>query len=426
MSSRITSNMLASNYLRNMKLNLTNMQTLQNQLASGKQIQKASDDPYTATRSMQLNTEISYNEQYNTNIKDVSNLLDTTDTALSQMGDVFGRIETLLVNSGNGTYSDDERSSIQDEVKEKVSELSQILNTSFDGSYIFGGTKASSKPTTVVDGKLEYADKDGNAMTAYKKADGTVTTSSTTTNTAYTLTAADITTLTSEASSSTDATRITELNTLIAAGSGSAAYKKADGTITDSATTANTEASLNMTDVKALESESNTAVDPRKTEIIDLLNKAIPITQINSDLKVDISEGVKIDYNKTATDVLEFKDKSGNTINVSDLFSNIIDNLGSSDQTKINKLTSENLTEIQSVTANLLQKRSEVGTMQNRMDSAQTNNETANENMTNILSKTEDIDFAETTMEYSLMQTVYTAALQTSAKILPMTILSYL
>ena len=426
MSSRITSNMLSSNYLRNMKRNLTNMQTLQNQLASGKEIQKASDDPYTATRSMQLNTEISYNTQYNANIKDVSNLLDTTDTALSQIGNVFGRIETLLVNAGNGTYSDDERSSIQDEVKEKVNELSQILNTSFDGSYIFGGTKTSSKPTTVIDGKLEYADKDGNTMTAYKKADGTVTTSSTTTNTAYSLTAADITTLTSEASSSTDSTRIAELNTLIAAGAGSAAYKKADGTITASPTTANTEVGLNMTDIKALQSELNTAVDPRKTEITGLLDKAIPITQINSDLKVDISEGVKTDYNKTATDVLEFKDKSGNTINVSDLFSNIIDNLGSSDQTKINKLTGENLTDIQSVTANLLQKRSEVGTMQNRMDSAQTNNETANESMTNILSKTEDIDITEKTMEYSTMQTVYTAALQVSAKILPMSILTYL
>ena len=37
-----------------------------------------------------------------------------------------------------------------------------------------------------------------------------------------------------------------------------------------------------------------------------------------------------------------------------------------------------------------------------------------------------DIDFADTTMNYSMMQTVYTASLQTSAKILPMTILSYL
>lgn len=331
MSGRITSNMLSSNYLRNMQRNLTNMKTLQNQLASGSQIQKASENPYTASRSMQLHAEISANKQYNENIKDVSNLLDTTDTALSQMGNVFGRIETLLVNAGNGAYGQDERTSIQDEVKEKVNELSQILNTSFDGSYIFGGTKTASKPTTVVDGVLQYADKDGNGI----------------------------------------------------------GNNGNNGT-----------------------------------------NVAVPITdtttqnQLKSDLKVDISEGVKTDYNKTAVDVLEFKDKDGKAINVSDLLANIIKDLGSGGTT--NNLTTTHLSDIQSVTANLLQKRSEVGTLQNRMDSAQTNNETQNYNMTDILSKTEDIDFAETTMQYSMMQTVYTAALQTSAKILPMTILSYL
>lgn len=325
MSSRITNSILSSNYLRNMNRNMNNMQTLQNQLASGKAINKASDNPYKASRSMQLNGEISYNKQYNENIKDTSNWLDTTDTALSQMGNIFGRIETLLVNAGNGAYGDDERSAIQDEIKEKVNELSQVLNTSFDGSYIFGGTKTNSKPTTVVDGVLQYADKDGNGIGN----NGTIA-------------------------------------------------------ITD-------------TDVQ---------------------------NQLSMDLQVDIAQGVKTTYNKTAVDVLEFTDKSGNTINVSELLSNILTDLGTSGDT--NNLITTHLSNIQSVTANLLQQRSEVGSMQNRMESAQESNETQNYNMTDILSKTEDIDFAEKTMEYSMMQTVYTAALQTSAKILPMTILSYL
>lgn len=373
MSSRITNSMLSTNYLRNMNVNMNNMKTLQNQLASGKEINKASDNPYKAGRSMQLHAEISYNTQFNENIKDTSNWLDTTDTALSQMGNVFGRIETLLVNAGNGAYGDDEKAAIQDEIKEKVNELSQILNTSFDGSYIFGGTKTGSKPTTVVDGVLQYADKDGNGM----------------------------------------------------GNSGNViAYKKADGTITTSATSNNEEYTLLDTDLENLKTELETAVEPRKTEISELLGKSAVLSQIKSDLQVDISQGIKSVYNKTAVDVLEFKDKTGKSINVSELLSNIMKDLGSGGTT--NNLITTHLKDIQSVTANLLQKRSEVGTMQNRMDSAQSNNETQNYNMTDILSKTEDVDFAEKTMEYSMMQTVYTAALQTSAKILPMTILSYL
>jgi len=426
MTGRVTSDMLSANYLNNMKRNLNNMKTLQNQLASGKTIQKASDNPYTASRSMQLNAEMSYNKQYNENIKDTSNWLDTTDTALSQMGNVFGRIETLLVNSGNGAYGQDERTSIQDEVKAKVSELSQILNTSFDGSYIFGGTKTASKPTTVVNGVLEYADKAGTGIGAgsvYKSAaDGTTITDSTTTaNTVYTLTAADITALTAEASNAaTTPTRVIECNALLATPPATAYQLKAGSPITTASTTANTAYTLNSADITALQTELTTASASRVTEINNIFTK----TQINSDLKVDISEGVSTNYNKTATDVLEFKDKSGNTINVSDLLNNIITDLGAGGTTS--NLTTSHLKDIQSVTANLLQQRSEVGSMQNKMDSAQTNNETQNYNMTDILSKTEDIDFAETTMNYSMMQTVYTASLQTSAKILPMTILTYL
>ncbi|RII36203.1 flagellar hook-associated protein 3 [Clostridium chromiireducens] len=430
MSSRITNSMLSTNYLRNMNRNMSNMKMLQNQLASGKEINKASDNPYKAGRSMQLHTEISYNKQFNENIKDTSNWLDTTDTALSQMGDVFGRIETLLVNAGNGAYGNDEKAAIQDEIKEKVNELSQILNTSFDGSYIFGGTKTGSKPTTVVDGALQYADKDGNGMgnsgdvTAYKKVDGTITIVNNLKNTGYTLTSDDIINLTDELNTSTDDARKTEIGELIAAGENASVYKKEDGTITTSATSDNKEYTLNDTDLESLKTELETAVEPRKTEIGRLLGKSDALNQIKSDLKVDISQGIKSVYNKTAVDVLEFKDKAGKSINVSKLLSNIVNDLGTNGNT--NNLTTTHLKDIQSVTANLLQKRSEVGTMQNRMDSAETNNETQNYNMTDILSKTEDIDFAEKTMEYSMMQTVYTAALQTSAKILPMTILSYL
>lgn len=558
MASRITSNMLTSNYLRNMKRNLTNMKSLQNQLASGKQIQKASENPYVASRSMQLNADISYNKQYDENIKDTSNWLDTTDTALSQVGNVFGRIETLLVNAGNGSYGEDEKNAIRDEVKEKVNELSQILNTNFDGSYIFGGTKTGSKPTKVQKVNdnvvLQYADEAGNAIeiNAYKDSSGNITSDkSSVQNTsvgAITGLPTDPTggLITERNNTTTSAERKADINALLG---GAAAYYT--GTITpapdpipvsqltsekyvtniytaslsdaqksalaierDSSATSedrknditkllqgaqayevvdpatrlgtgvftsekylNTQVTLSASSIVNLQKELNdkltipadaarvddinsilydttkiTVPSPAPTgftgstsldyikfletniksgtasstdfNTLNAASKFMNINQINSDLIVDISQGVSSNYNQTAISIMEFTDKSGKTINVSQLLTNIITDLGTNGNAT--NLTTAHLKDIQSVTSNLLQKRSEVGTMQNRMDSAQQNNETQNYDMTDILSKTEDIDFAEATMNYSMMQTVYTAALQTSAKILPMTILSYL
>ncbi|MDU1005161.1 MAG: flagellar hook-associated protein FlgL [Clostridium butyricum] len=393
---RITNGMLVENYMTNTNRNLNNMQTLQKQLSSGKEINRPSDNPYKASRTMQLYTEIDANKQYNENIKDVSNWLDTTDTALDQAGKVFARVRELLVTAGNGAYGDDEKKAIQDEIKEKVNELSQILNTNFDGAYIFGGTKSTSKPVTVnSNGELCYADTDGNAI------------------------------------SKTNAGLNIELKDKITISGGTPVVeKKIDNIIKDgtniklSVDGVEYPVEVNGAGEKVIKINSVEYKIP-DTEINDITSKAdVTLNQIGSDLKVEISQGVFIDYNKSAIDILEYKDKKGDSHNVMDILNDIITNLGpGGDQSK---LTGECIEQVDAIIGNLLQSRSEVGAMTNRMESAESKNEDENLNMTDILSKTEDIDYAEKMMEYSVMQTIYMASLQTSAKILPTTILDYI
>lgn len=316
---RITNKMLAGNFLRDMRTNLNNMKTLQSQLTSGKEIRKPSDDPFKVARAMQLHTDINVNKQYNENIKDTINYLDTTDTALNQAGNVLHRVRELLISSGNAGYGENERRAIKDEINEKIGEFSQIMNSNFDGKYVFGGTKTASKPVDikVVDGinQIQYVSKDGNPADATDK------------------------------------------------------------------------------------------------------------TNISSKLSTEISQGVVMEYNVTATEIFEFKDKNGNGKDLMNIFSGIMDDFKNNNTSS---LTSTRLDEITSAMDNLLKTRSKVGALQNRMESAQQKNEDENFNMTDILSKTEDIDITEKVMEFSTMQTVYTASLQTSAKVIQPSLLDYL
>lgn len=393
---RITNGMLVENYMTNTNRNLNNMQTLQRQLSSGKEINRPSDNPYKASRTMQLYTEIDANKQYNENIKDISNWLDTTDTALDQAGKVFARVRELLVTAGNGAYGDDEKKAIQDEIKEKVNELSQILNTNFDGAYIFGGTKSTSKPVTVnSNGELCYADTDGNAISK--------------TNTGLNIELKDKITI-------SGGTPVVEKKIDNIIKDGTNIKLSVDGVVYP--------VEVNGAGEKVIKINSVEYKIP-DTEINDIASKAdVTLNQIGSDLKVEISQGVFIDYNKSAIDILEYKDKKGDSHNVMDILNNIITNLGpGGDQSK---LTGECIEQVDAIIGNLLQSRSEVGAMTNRMESAESKNEDENLNMTDILSKTEDIDYAEKMMEYSIMQTIYMASLQTSAKILPTTILDYI
>lgn len=329
---RVTNRMMSNNYLRDMKTNLNNLNTINRQLSSGKELRRPSDNPFKVARSMQLHTDINTNKQYNENIKDCINWLDTTDTALSQATNVMQRIRELMVSSGNAGYGKDELAAISDELNEKVGELTQILNTNFDGKYIFGGSKATSKP---LDTKVNP--QTGNKQMIYIDKEG---------------------------------------------------------------------------EELPLDSDDDYVRNQ--------------LSMINSTLQIEVSQGVTIDYNVNAMDVLNCKDAKGNEINVMDLLFEITNNLTSGNEVDKQKVTVENLDTIDSAISNLLKIRSEVGAKQNRMESAQEKNVDENYNMTDILSQTEDIDFTEKMMEYSMMQTVYTAALQTSAKILPKTLMDFL
>ena len=111
---RVTNKMLSSNFLRDMNVNLRNLSKIQQQMASGKEISRPSDNPFKVARALQLHSDIDTNRQYNDNIKDTINWLDTTDTSLGQAGDVLQRVRELLVSAGNAAYGPNEKKAIKD------------------------------------------------------------------------------------------------------------------------------------------------------------------------------------------------------------------------------------------------------------------------------------------------------------------------
>lgn len=412
---RITNGMLVSNYMTNTNRNLNNMQKLQNQLSSGKEINRVSDNPYKASRAMQLYTEINANKQYNENIKDITNWLDITDTALNQVSNVFSRIRELMVSAGNGAYGADEKKAIQDEVKELNNQLCQILNTNFDGAYIFGGTKSTSKPITVdSNGNLSYADKNGNPIS---NDNGIVTLEF-----IDKIVSDDGNKLIDKMKKSEELLTISIIdNTDIDNPIDSPVVinlKNEDGTL-------RTGREIEIDLKKKLKENLPDFGESQIDRISSSMSSFNELDQINSQLKVEVSQGVFIDYNVNAVDIMEFTDiKSGEKVNLADTINLIISNL--SEDGDVSKITNEGLKKVDAIISNILENRSKVGAMTNRMESAEAKNEQENLNMTDILSKTEDIDFTEKMMEYAVMQTIYMASLQTSAKILPTTILNYL
>lgn len=143
---RITNRMLTNNYQRNLNSTLSQMQEVNQQLASGKALSKPSQNPFLATRIMDYETEIARKEQFLRNIEDVEGYMNVTDAAMGQLNDQMVRLKELSVQASTGTYSAEERQIMAQEVEELIGSMVDTLNTSFDDKYIFAGMQTTTRP----------------------------------------------------------------------------------------------------------------------------------------------------------------------------------------------------------------------------------------------------------------------------------------
>ncbi|UVI29896.1 flagellar hook-associated protein FlgL [Paenibacillus spongiae] len=169
MALRVTPSMMHMQLTRNLTRNLTQMQELQNQVTTGRKINKASDDPVGITYSLRYRTELASNEQYQKNVDSALSWLDFNDTVLDQAGQVLHRVKDLVVQGSNGTNPQVALDSIRDEISQLKNQLLDISNSKVNGKYVFNGQTFDKMPydpntpnfdpkTVVTDtGEISYA-----------------------------------------------------------------------------------------------------------------------------------------------------------------------------------------------------------------------------------------------------------------------------
>ncbi|WP_261303475.1 flagellar hook-associated protein FlgL [Paenibacillus andongensis] len=158
MPQRVTQGMMNTQLLTNLNSNLKRLDNLQNQLATGRQINKPSDDPVGISFSMRYRSEISSNEQYQKNADSASSWLDYSDTILNQAGDVIHRVRELAVQGANGTNPPEALDAINSEMKQLYGQLVQIGNSQFNGKYVFNGQTTDARPYTDATADKDFTD----------------------------------------------------------------------------------------------------------------------------------------------------------------------------------------------------------------------------------------------------------------------------
>jgi flagellar hook-associated protein 3 FlgL len=157
--------MLNNSMLRNLAQNSQRMGKMQETLASGKRINKPSDDPIGIGYSMRYRSELATNEQYESNVTDGISWLGFTDNVLNQAGNGLQRARELAIQGATDSNPPEARAIIAKEIDQILNHILNIANSQYNGRYIFNGEKTDVKPFASIDealnkttdsGKIEY------------------------------------------------------------------------------------------------------------------------------------------------------------------------------------------------------------------------------------------------------------------------------
>jgi flagellar hook-associated protein 3 FlgL len=309
---RVTNSSTARNYINNLNSNLEYLSKLQDQQSSGQKLRHPSDDPFGVSRTINLNDVINRNRQYAENIQDATNWINTSDDALDKISSNLLRISTQINDASNGSNSGTELYAFKAEVQECIEGIVDMVNTNYNGNYIFGGYKTGQKPLEAV------------------RSGGEIT-----------------------------------------------------GELTNSGD--------------------------------------------NNMIEREISPGVTASINTTVDQILGLDGSLSEDLGTT--FKNIMEAL--TDPTKRGNLSSDDpaysfIDKINAARDNISRLRAQVGARQNRMKAASSRNEVEIQNMTEILSKTADVDIAEISIQVNVALAAYNSSLMVGAQILQPSLISFL
>ncbi|MCH4887440.1 flagellar hook-associated protein 3 [Acidaminobacter sp. JC074] len=146
---RINNNLMALNTYNQMTTNNANASKSIEKLSSGLRINSAADDAAGLAISEKMRSQIRGLDQASRNAQDGISMIQTAEGALDETEAILQRMRELSVQSSNDTYTDEDRTAIQDEINQLTSEIDRISNdTEFNNKTLLNGNLENNAQVT--------------------------------------------------------------------------------------------------------------------------------------------------------------------------------------------------------------------------------------------------------------------------------------
>lgn len=134
----------------------------QQQVATGRRVSSAADDPAAAAKIVRLNQDIATRERYLQNADNAEAQLQQEESVLNRITEVLQRVRELTLQAGDPAYSSQDLAALGAEMAVRVEEVLALANSrDGQGNYLFSGFQGNQEPFELTDGVVRFLGDSG-------------------------------------------------------------------------------------------------------------------------------------------------------------------------------------------------------------------------------------------------------------------------
>lgn len=154
---QITPLVISNSLLQNIQNQESQITQLQQEESTGQKFQVPSDNPIAAETTLGLNNTLAQIQDYSASAQAAEGALNTTNGALSSMISLWDQALQTATQASNSTNNQADLNSLAQTVTQMQANVGEILNTQYEGNYIFSGYQTQTAPVTVTSGQYPSA-----------------------------------------------------------------------------------------------------------------------------------------------------------------------------------------------------------------------------------------------------------------------------
>lgn len=144
---RITAAMQYERFLGSLRSIRERLADDQSRLASGRRIERPSDDPAGAAEAIALRSRVATLDRYSANASSARSFLAVTESALASMSDLLTQARSAATRAASDANSD-VRTEIAREIDSIRDQILTLARTRYQERYVFSGTATTTDPYT--------------------------------------------------------------------------------------------------------------------------------------------------------------------------------------------------------------------------------------------------------------------------------------